>query len=160
MASGERVHVPPRPPDPRRDRKRVAPLPPLFAAVVERFNGGEYRACVEPLEELFFADRNTFYQGLLHLTVALLQLRLGMVRGPRIRLASAAELLGPYAPWHRGVDVAALLQEIEACQARLPPEVVQLSAAEIEQLGLTMPRLSLSPRRAAGDRTRTHAPHG
>ena len=44
-------------------------------------------ACVEPLEVLFFGDRNTFYQGLLHLVVALLQTRLGMVRGPRIRLA-------------------------------------------------------------------------
>src|SRR5947209_4675865 len=80
----------------------------------------EFRACVEPLEALFFADRNSFYQGLLHLVVALLQLQRGMIRGPRIRLASAAALLAPYAPWHRGVDVAGLLASIQACEARLP----------------------------------------
>ena len=102
-------HTRPRARPPRRDRKRVAPIPPPFDEVITRFNQGEYRACVDPLELLFFADRNTFYQGLLHLVVALLQTRLGMVRQPRRRFASAAELLSPYAPWHRGVDVAGLL---------------------------------------------------
>src|SRR5437763_17054792 len=104
---------------PRRDRRRVQPIPPPFGEVIDHFNRGEYRACVEPLEVLFFADRNTFYQGLLHLVVALLQTRLGMVRGPRLRLASAAELLALYAPWHREVDVSGLLSFIHACLARL-----------------------------------------
>jgi Domain of unknown function (DUF309) len=127
----------------RRDRKRVAPIPPPFDEVVARFNAGEFRACVEPLEVLFFADRNTFYQGLLHLVVALLQLQRGMIRGPRIRLSSAAELLAPYAPWHRGVDVAGLLALIQAYRERLPEGVVEIAPAEVEALGLPAVRLEV-----------------
>jgi predicted metal-dependent hydrolase len=131
----------------RRDRKRVARIPPPFEEVVARFNAGEYRACVEPLEVLFFADRNTFYQGLLHLVVALLQLQRGMIRGPRIRLASAAELLAPYAPWHRGVNVAGVLGLIEASLERLPDGVVEMAPGEVEALGLPALRLEVEGRR-------------
>jgi uncharacterized protein len=130
----------------RRDRKRVAALPPPFEEVVARFNAGEFRACVEPLEALFFADRNTFYQGLLHLVVALLQLKLGMIRGPRIRLTSAASLLARYAPWHRGVDVAGLLTFIQACRERLPAGVVQVTPSEVNALGLPGYRLEVTAR--------------
>lgn len=119
-------------------------IPPPFDEVIALFNRGEYRACVEPLEILFFADRNTFYQGLLHLVVALLQTRLGMVRGPRLRFASAAELLRPYAPRHRGVDVSGLLSCIDLCLQRLPEGVIQSSAAEIEALELPVPRLTIT----------------
>jgi hypothetical protein len=136
----------PRPRVVRRDRKQVAPIPPPFNEVLARFNAGEFRACVEPLEVLFFADRNTFYQGLLHLVVALLQLKLGMIRGPRIRLASAAELLAPYTPWHRGVEVRGLLAFIRACQERLPEGVVQVTPADVEPLGLPDYRLELTGR--------------
>jgi hypothetical protein len=114
--------------------------------VIRHFNRGEYRACVEPLEVLFFADRNTFYQGLLHLVVALLQTRLGMVRGPRLRFASAAELMQPYAPCHRGLDVEGLLDFIEECLARLPQGVVQIPVEEIEALRLPTYRLELASR--------------
>src|SRR5437867_7394927 len=40
---------------PRRDRKRVAPIPLPFDQVMARFNAGQFRDCVEPLEVLFFA---------------------------------------------------------------------------------------------------------
>ena len=125
----------------------MAPLPSPFEEVVARFNAGEFRACVEPLEVLFFADRNTFYQGLLHLVVALLQLQRGMIRGPRIRLGSAAELLAPYAPWHRGVEVAGLLASLQACRERLPEGVVELTAGEVQALGLPEFRLDVTARR-------------
>jgi hypothetical protein len=68
-----------------------------------------------------------------------------MVRGPRRRLASAAALLAPYAPWHRGVDVAGLLALIEGCLERLPANVVQMSPAEVAALGLPSHRLELTP---------------
>jgi len=117
--------------------------------VVAHFNGGEYRACVEPLEVLFFSDRNTFYQGLLHLVVALLQTRLGMIRGPRLRFASAAELLQPYAPWHRGLDVSGLLSLIDLYLQRLPEGVVRLPTEELEALDLPVPRMTLSEKGSA-----------
>jgi hypothetical protein len=125
------------------DQARSAPLPQRFDQVMALFNAGEFRACVDPLEELFFADRNTFYQGLLHLVVALLQTRLGLVRGPRIRFGSATELLAPYTPWHRGIDVEALLEFIHACRRQLPEGVIQIPADEAATLALPTYRLHL-----------------
>jgi hypothetical protein len=119
--------------------------------VIARFNTAEYRTCVEPLEALYFADRNTFYQGLLHLVVALLQLQRGMVRGPRIRLSSAAELLTPYAPWHRGLDVEGLLGLIEKSLDRLPDGIVEMATQEMEALELPVFRLELSVRRVEAE---------
>lgn len=158
MAPSTNPRPPTKPAAPHRDRKRVVPIPPPFDEVVARFNAGEFRACVEPLEILFFADRNTFYQGLLHLVVALLQTRRGMVRGPRLRFASASGLLAPYAPWHRGVDVGGLLDLIRACLERLPEGVVELGAAEVEALGLPLPRLEITSRPPGGAGRRGESP--
>lgn len=82
--------------------------PAAYLAFVAHFNRGEYRACVEPLEELWFADRNDFYKALIRLVVGLNQIELGLESGPRFLLNTARELLQPYAPRHEGIDVAAL----------------------------------------------------
>lgn len=82
--------------------------PAAYRAFVEHFNRGAYRACVEPLEELWFADRNDFYKALIRLVVGLNQIELGLESGPRFLLSTARELLGPYAPCHAGLDIAAL----------------------------------------------------
>ena len=67
-----------------------------------------WRAADEP-------ERN-FYQGLVHVAVAWRQLE------------KAARRLGPYAPTHRGLDVAALLVCVEDARGRfpdLPPPVLE-----------------------------------
>lgn len=98
---------------------------PEFVDVVARFNAGEYRGCVEPLETLFFADRNTFHQGLLQYVVALHQLRMGLVRSPRRLLRQVLELLSPYPEWQEGVDLTALREHAAAQLAALPQGVVE-----------------------------------
>lgn len=93
--------------------------PKPYLAFVVHFNRGEYRACVEPLEELWFAERDDFHKGLIRLVVGLNQLRLGLESGPRFLLATARELLQPYHPQHDGLDLLALDRFIAAEQARL-----------------------------------------
>jgi len=115
---------PPPPPTrlPPTDPATFAPAPELLEYVAA-FNREEYRACVEPIEALFFRQRNTFHQGLLQLAVGLMQLRLGLTRGPRTLLRSARELLAEYAPWQEGLAIAPILAHIDAWLAVLAQEL-------------------------------------
>jgi predicted metal-dependent hydrolase len=61
------------------------------------------------------AERD-FYQGLVHVAVAWYQAGRGNRVGAERQLAKAARRLGPYAPVHRGVDVAAVLGQVEEAQ--------------------------------------------
>jgi hypothetical protein len=74
------------------------------------------------------AERD-FFQGLVHVTVAWYQAGRANVPGCRRQLEKARRRLGPYAPRHRGVDVAALLAQVDAVDANhmpFPPlEVVE-----------------------------------
>jgi predicted metal-dependent hydrolase len=54
------------------------------------------------------AERD-FFQGLVHVAVAPYQEGRGHLVGSRSQLEKARRRLGPFAPSHRGVDVAALL---------------------------------------------------
>ncbi len=81
---------------------------------------GEYFAAHEAFEEAWRAadpgDRD-FFQGLVHVVVA--WYHAGVTRRPRARasqLEKAARRLEPFAPVHRGLDVAALLADIEAAR--------------------------------------------
>jgi hypothetical protein len=93
--------------------------PQPYLAFVEHFNRGEYRACVEPLEELWFVQRDDFHKGLIRLVVGLNQIKLGLDSGPRFLLATARELLQPYHPCYHGLDLRALDAWISGQQARL-----------------------------------------
>lgn len=91
-----------------------------WAAFVERFNDGRYVEGVLALEEIWFVERDDFHKALIRVCVAVNQLRLGLLTSPRFLLTSAGELLAPFAPRHRGVDLAALLAFIEQCLALIP----------------------------------------
>src|SRR5205807_2451267 len=94
--------------------------PPELEVIRARFNAGDYRGCVEPIEALYFARRNTFHQGLLQYVVALLQLRLGLVRTPRRLLGQALELWSPYPEWQEGLSVAPLVEHARELLCILP----------------------------------------
>lgn len=93
--------------------------PQPYLAFVAHFNRGAYRACVEPLEELWFAQRDDFHKALIRLCVGLNQIELGLDSGPRFLLGTARELLRPYQPRHNGLDLVALDAFIARQQARL-----------------------------------------
>ena len=65
------------------------------------------------------AAERDFLQGLVHVTVAWYHASRGNAPGASRQLAKAARRLGPYAPAHRGVDVARVLGQVEAAAARI-----------------------------------------
>jgi uncharacterized protein len=82
---------------------------------------GEYFAAHEALEDAWRAAEpaeKDFFQGLVHVVVAWYQAGRGNEVGCTRQLEKAARRLGPFAPEHRGVDVAALLRQVEAAQAK------------------------------------------
>jgi predicted metal-dependent hydrolase len=65
------------------------------------------------------AAERDFLQGLVHVTVAWHHASRGNAPGASRQLAKAARRLGPYAPAHRGIDVARVLGQVEAAAARI-----------------------------------------
>ena len=82
---------------------------------LELIRRGEYFAAHEELEDAWRAaapEERDFYQGLVHVTVAWYQAGRGNQVGCERQLEKAARRLGPYAPEHRGVDVASILEQV------------------------------------------------
>ena len=60
-----------------------------------------------------------FLQGLVHVTVAWHHASRGNAPGASRQLEKATRRLTPYAPVHRGVEVARVLGQVEAAAARI-----------------------------------------
>jgi hypothetical protein len=58
------------------------------------------------------AEERDFYQGLVHVAVAWYQAGRGKPIATERQLAKAIRRLEPFSPRHRGVDVAALLEQL------------------------------------------------
>jgi uncharacterized protein len=78
---------------------------------------GEYFAAHEVLEDVWRAadqEERDFFQGLVHVAVAWYQAGRGNRVGCDRQLEKAARRLAPYAPEHRGLDVADVLRQLSA----------------------------------------------
>ena len=62
-------------------------------------------------------EERDFYQGLVHVAVAWYQAGRGRPVATARQLEKAARRLGPFAPAHRGVDVGAVLAQVERARA-------------------------------------------
>jgi predicted metal-dependent hydrolase len=83
---------------------------------------GRYFEAHEELEEAWraaAAEERDFFQGLVHVAVAWYQAGRGRPVATASQLEKAARRLAPFAPAHRGVDVADVLEQVEAAQARV-----------------------------------------
>ena len=105
-----------------------------FRRGLELVKAGEYFAAHEQLEEAWRAsspDERGFYQGLVHVAVAWYQAGRGRRIGTERQLEKAIRRLQPYAPEHRGVDVAALVDQLVELRERgsldLPPPDLRTS---------------------------------
>jgi len=67
-----------------------------------------------------------FLQGLVHVTVAWYHAANGNRPGAERQLEKAARRLVPYAPTHRGVDVYAVLCQVEQADARVASGLLDL----------------------------------
>jgi predicted metal-dependent hydrolase len=101
-----------------------------LARGLEQIANGEYFEAHESLEDVWRAAdpaEKDFFQGLVHVAVAWYQAGRGNRRGCERQLEKAARRLGPFAPEHRGVDVAAFLRSVERAQ-----RVVASGSLELE----------------------------
>ena len=62
-------------------------------------------------------EERDFFQGLVHVAVAWLQAERGNRVGCERQLEKASRRLAAYAPQHRGVDVASVLEQVERARA-------------------------------------------
>jgi len=89
---------------------------------LELIRRGEFFAAHEELE-LAWRDADAseadFFQGLVHVAVAWYQARRGNRYGCGRQLDKAARRLARFVPAHRGVDVAAVLVQVEDARIRV-----------------------------------------
>jgi predicted metal-dependent hydrolase len=93
---------------------------------------GRYFEAHEAFEDAWrvaSADERDFFQGLVHVVVAWYQDGRGNETGCSRQLEKAARRLAPFAPRHRGVDVASVLAQVERAQ---PGAMGELDLAEAE----------------------------
>jgi uncharacterized protein len=78
---------------------------------------GAYFEAHEALEDAWRAAEpaeKDFYQGLVHVTVAWYQAGRGNRVGCERQLAKAERRLGPFPPFHHGVDLESVLGQVRA----------------------------------------------
>jgi uncharacterized protein len=93
-----------------------------FKRGLEEIRAGRYFEAHEELEEAWRAappEERDFFQGLVHVAVAWYQAGRGRPVATGSQLEKAARRLAPFAPTHRGVDVAAVLAQVQAARARV-----------------------------------------
>jgi predicted metal-dependent hydrolase len=105
-----------------------------FERGVELIRAGRYFEAHEELETAWRVadpEERDFFQGLVHVAVAWYQAGRGKRTGCERQLAKARLRLAPYAPSHRGIDVAAALERIQKAEATvaggsltLPPPAI------------------------------------
>src|SRR3712207_6301125 len=87
-----------------------------YEAGIALIRAGAYFEAHEELELAWraaSAEERDFFQGLVHVTVAWYQAGRGRPIGCSRQLEKAARRLGPYAPVHRGLDLAPLLADVQ-----------------------------------------------
>ncbi|HEY8626700.1 MAG TPA: DUF309 domain-containing protein [Gaiellaceae bacterium] len=105
-----------------------------FDQGVELIREGEFFAAHEELEDAWRAaapGERDFLQGLVHVAVAWYQAGRGKQIGCERQLEKAVRRLRPYAPEHRGIDITALLVQLEAAQAIVARGSLELPAPRV-----------------------------
>ena len=105
-----------------------------LAEGLELVRRGEYFAAHEELETAWRSaaeGERDFCQGLVHVAVAWYQAERGRRTGCARQLEKARRRLGPYAPAHRGIDVAAILQQVDRAAARVAEGSLDLEPVRV-----------------------------
>ena len=105
-----------------------------FKAGLEQIRSGRFFEAHEELEIAWRAapvEERDFYQGLVHVAVAWYQAGRGRPVATASQLEKAARRLAPYAPSHRGVDVARVLTQVERARATVAGGSLELPPPQI-----------------------------
>ena len=84
------------------------------------FNAGEYHAAHESFERCWQSNEAAdadFFKGLIQACICLHHLQMDNAEGARKLYSGHRRLLGTFLPTHRGIDVAALLAEMQIALA-------------------------------------------
>ncbi|KEO85067.1 DUF309 domain-containing protein [Tumebacillus flagellatus] len=98
-------------------------------------NRRQYFEAHEVLEGYWHGERIDFYKGLIQVAVALYHLHSGNIAGCRALFTRARELLTPYAPQFRALDVQRVLDYIDDALLRIP-NVIEMEREEALALGV------------------------
>jgi uncharacterized protein len=101
---------------------------------LELIRSGAYFDAHEELEDEWReapAEERDFLQGLVHVAVAWLHAERGNRPGCERQLEKAARRLRPYAPEHRGVDIAVVLDDVEQAQTVVASGSLSLTAPRV-----------------------------
>jgi predicted metal-dependent hydrolase len=105
-----------------------------LASGLDLMRRGEYFEAHEELELAWraaAAGERDFLQGLVHVTVAWYQAGRGRPVACASQLAKARRRLAAYAPVHRGVDVAGVLEQVEEAERRVAAGSLELPALDL-----------------------------
>jgi len=105
-----------------------------FKRGLEAIRAAHYFEAHEELEVAWRAaatEERDFFQGLVHVAVAWYQAGRGRPVATASQLEKAARRLGPYAPAHRGVDVADVLEQVEAARNRVAAGSLELEPPQL-----------------------------
>ena len=105
-----------------------------LARGLELIRSGAYFDAHEELEDEWRtapASERDFLQGLVHVAVAWLHAERTNRNGCERQLDKAARRLGPYAPAHRGVDVARVLADITSARALVDQGSLELPSPRV-----------------------------
>jgi uncharacterized protein len=105
-----------------------------FKRGLAEIRAGRYFEAHEELEVAWRAARaeeRDFFQGLVHVAVAWYQAGRGRPVATGSQLEKAVRRLTPFTPAHRGVDVASVLAQVDAAQARVAAGSLDLDPPQI-----------------------------
>jgi hypothetical protein len=106
----------------------------VYKRGLEAIRDGRYFEAHEELEAAWrvaSAEERDFFQGLVHVAVAWYQAGRGRPVATASQLEKAARRLGPFAPSHRGVDIADVLAQVEAARTRVAEGSLDLEPPKI-----------------------------
>src|SRR5438874_13029572 len=105
-----------------------------FKRGLEAIRAARYFEAHEELEEVWRAapaEERDFFQGLVHVAVAWYQAGRGRPVATARQLEKAARRLAPYAPSHRGVDVADVLAQVDQARTTVAAGSLELLPPKI-----------------------------
>ena len=114
--------------------ERVHVISDELAAGLELIRARAYFDAHERLELAWRAAdaaERDFFQGLVHVAVAWYQAGRGKPVGCGRQLEKAQRRLAPFAPRHRGVDVADVLAQVESARAKLAARSLALDPVRL-----------------------------
>lgn len=109
--------------------------PMEYLLFLKYVNEVDYFEAHEVLEGYWHSDRIDFYKGLIQLAVGLYHLNSGNTAGFRQLLTRARQLLTPYAPEFRAMNVARVLDYVDDCLQKVP-NVVEMEREDVQKLGV------------------------